>query len=118
MKTLPKLIRTYGLQLWDSAKKSILNSILAFQNIVLRRLSNAQPYVSNLTLHNDMVMSKLSLKKHASSINAFIADFKASFLSHPNPIIKDLHTLTLPDNPHHRPKRCRCRTFCKTKFFF
>jgi hypothetical protein len=50
-KTLLKPIWTYGIQLWGSAKKSNTNKIQVFQNLALRRLSNAPPYVSNLTLH-------------------------------------------------------------------
>jgi len=53
-KTLLKLIWTYWLQLWGSAKISNTYTIEAFQNIVLRRLSNAPPYISNLTLLNDL----------------------------------------------------------------
>jgi len=44
---------TYGLQLWGAAKKSNTNQIQTFQNISLRRLSNASPYISTQTLHND-----------------------------------------------------------------
>lgn len=52
-KTLLKLIQTYGLQLWCSAKKSNLNKIQIFQNISLRKLINAPSFVPNHTLHHD-----------------------------------------------------------------
>lgn len=45
---------TYGLQLWSNAKKSNLNKIQIFQNIALRKLLNAPPYVSNYTIHSDL----------------------------------------------------------------
>jgi len=53
-KTFLKPMWTYGLQLWESAKKSNLNKIQIFQNITLRKLTNAPFYVSNLTLHQDL----------------------------------------------------------------
>jgi hypothetical protein len=52
-KTLLKLIWIYGLQLWRATKKSNLNKIQVFQNMTLRKLVNAPPYVSNHTLHTE-----------------------------------------------------------------
>lgn len=52
---LLKPIWTYGLQLWSSlAKKSNLDKIQAFQNIILLQITNASFVVSNLTRHQDM----------------------------------------------------------------
>jgi hypothetical protein len=53
-KSLLKPIWTYGLQLWEAAKKSNTNLIQTFQNISFRRLSNTPPYILNQTLHNDL----------------------------------------------------------------
>jgi len=44
-KILIKPIWTYGIQLWKSAKKANLNKIQSFQNIDLRKLINAAPYI-------------------------------------------------------------------------
>lgn len=53
-KSLIKPLPTYGLQLWGDAKKSNFNKIRAFRNIVHRKIANAPPYISNLTLHSDL----------------------------------------------------------------
>uniref|UniRef100_A0A2S2Q1W5 Putative RNA-directed DNA polymerase n=1 Tax=Sipha flava TaxID=143950 RepID=A0A2S2Q1W5_9HEMI len=53
-KSLLKPIWTYGLQLWGAAKKSNTNKIQTFQNITLRKITNAPYFVSNHTLHNDL----------------------------------------------------------------
>jgi len=45
---------TYRIQLWGSEKKSNLNKIQTFQNIILRKITNAPPFVSNLTLHKGL----------------------------------------------------------------
>jgi len=102
--SLLKPIWTYGIQLWGSAKKSNTNKIQIFQNQALRRLSNAPPYVSNLTLHNDFRMK--TINKEAQS---FYLRFRMRHLSHQNPLIKNLSSLTLPRNPRHRLKRKWCR---------
>uniref|UniRef100_A0A2S2Q7E7 Putative RNA-directed DNA polymerase n=1 Tax=Sipha flava TaxID=143950 RepID=A0A2S2Q7E7_9HEMI len=103
-KTLLKPIWTYGIQLWGSAKKSNTNKIQVFQNLALRRLSNAPPYVSNLTLHNDF---------HIKTINeeaqSFYLRYRTRLLSHQNPLIKTLSSQTLPGNPRRRLKRKWCR---------
>ena len=46
-------IRIAGMAVWGNAKKSNLNKIQAFQNMTLRKLFNAPPYISNHTLHLD-----------------------------------------------------------------
>jgi len=48
------LIKPCGLQLWENAKKSIVNKIQTFQNTALRKMFNVPPYISNLTLHSDL----------------------------------------------------------------
>lgn len=52
-KTLLKPLWTDGLQLWGNAKKTNILKIQTFQNIALRKLMNAPPYVSNHTQHTD-----------------------------------------------------------------
>ena len=58
-KLLLKPIWTYGLQLWELARKTNINKIQAFQNITLSRIANDPPYVSNQTLHNDIRMKSI-----------------------------------------------------------
>jgi hypothetical protein len=65
-KALLKQIWTYGLQLWGAAKKSNTNRIQTFQNISLRRLSNAPPYISNHALHNDFHMKTIDEEARTS----------------------------------------------------
>jgi len=83
-KTLLKPIWTYGLQLWGNAKKSNILKIQTFQNIDLRKILNAPPYVSNHTLHTDTKLKTI------------------------NELIKNLSTPSIPDNPPRRLKRKWC----------
>lgn len=59
-KVLLKPIWTYGLQLWRNAKKSNILKIQTFQNIALRKIMNAPPYVSNHTLHTDTQLKTIN----------------------------------------------------------
>lgn len=103
-KTFLKPIWTYGLQLWGAAKKSNLNKIQTYQNITLRQLTNAPPYISNLTLHND-----LHIKSIEEESVSFYKRFFSRLANHNNPLISSLNNLTLPDNPRRRLKRRWCR---------
>ena len=103
-KSLLKPIWTYGLQLWGAAKKSNTNRIQTFQNISLRRLTNAPPYISNHTLHNDLHMKTVN-----EEARIFYTRFHKKLQTHSNPLIKDLYILTLPGNPNRRLKRKWCR---------
>lgn len=64
-------------------KKYNLNKIQAFQSIALRRLSNASPYVSGLTLHNDSVMTTI-----LDEARVFYKRFHGRLQSHPCPIVR------------------------------
>ncbi|KAF0763647.1 Uncharacterized protein FWK35_00025160 [Aphis craccivora] len=57
---------------------------LVFQNITLRKITNAPPFVSNKTHHKDLENHKISL-------------------------IKSLHIPSLPGNPRRKMKRKWCR---------
>ncbi|VVC34165.1 Endonuclease/exonuclease/phosphatase,Reverse transcriptase domain [Cinara cedri] len=103
-KSLLKPIWTYGLQLWGSAKKTNVNKIQTFQNITLRKIANAPPYVSNLTLHNDLHMKTI---EEESVI--YYKRFFSRLANHTNPLIRNLNTLTLPEAPRRRLKRRWCR---------
>jgi hypothetical protein len=53
-KCIIKPIWTYGIQLWGCTEPSNTKIIKRFQSKVLRLITNAPWYVSNLTLHNDL----------------------------------------------------------------
>jgi len=80
-KSLLKPIWTYGLQLWGNAKKSNLNKIQTFQNIALRKLLNAPPYVSNHSIHTDL---KIPLVHDEAK--SYYKRFHLRLPSHPNPL--------------------------------
>jgi hypothetical protein len=103
-KSLLKPMWTYGLQLWGNAKKSNLNKIQTFQNLALRKLLNAPPYVSNHTIHSDL---KMPLVHDEAKI--YYKRFHHHLLSHPNPLVRNLSTPTIPGNPPRRLKRKWCR---------
>ncbi|KAL4136299.1 hypothetical protein QTP88_007847 [Uroleucon formosanum] len=92
-KALLKPIWTYGLQLWGSAKKSNIQKIQAFQNITLRKITNAPPFVSNLTLHNDLRITTV-----LDEAKCYYKRFHTKLPLHPNPLIKKLSTLSIPVN--------------------
>jgi hypothetical protein len=98
-KSLLKPMWTYGLQLWGADKKSNTDRIQTFQNISLQRLSNAPPYISNLTLHNDLHMRTI-----VEEARIFYTRFHKRLQTHPNHFIKDLSIRTLPGNPNRRLK--------------
>lgn len=102
-KTLLKPIWTYGLQLWGNAKKSNLNKIQAFQNITLRKLFNAPPYISNHTLHLDCNLNTIH-----DEAKRFYKKFHNCLSSHSNPLIKNLSSLTIPGSPPRQLKRKWC----------
>jgi hypothetical protein len=79
-KSLIKPVWTYGIQLWGNAKKSNINKIQTFQNIALRKLLNAPPYVSNHTIHTDL---KIKLV-HKENIDHY-QRFHNRFSSNSNP---------------------------------
>lgn len=47
-------ILPYGLKFWGSANKPNINKIQVFQNITLRKVTNAPIFVFNLTLHQHL----------------------------------------------------------------
>uniref|UniRef100_A0A2S2N814 Putative RNA-directed DNA polymerase n=1 Tax=Schizaphis graminum TaxID=13262 RepID=A0A2S2N814_SCHGA len=91
---------TYGIEFWGSTKTSNLNLLQSFQSISLRLMTNAPWYVSNLTIHKDLniptllTLASTHYKKLHSKTN-----------NHPNPLISNLSSKTLPDNPPRRLKR-------------
>lgn len=103
-KSLIKPVWTYGIQLWGNAKKSNINKIQTFQNLALRKLLNAPPYVSNHTIHTDLKMKLV----HEEAI-AHYQRFHNRLSSNNNPLIRNLAVLSIPGNPPRRLKRKWCR---------
>ncbi|KAL4103330.1 hypothetical protein QTP88_018707 [Uroleucon formosanum] len=95
---------TYGIQLWGNAKKSNINKIQTFQNLALRKLLNAPPYVSNSTIHSD-----LKMKTVHEEAKIHYKRFHSRLSSNPNPLIRDIAVPTIPGNPPRRLKRSWCR---------
>lgn len=67
---------TYGIQIWEAAKKSNINLLQSFQSIILRVITGAPWFVSNQSLHNDLkILTLLELasqsykKLHTAIIN-------------------------------------------------
>ena len=99
-KAIIRPIWTYGLELWGSTKPSNSYRIQILQSRILRKITDAPFYVSNLSLHLDLQIPFVKdLAKSRYSL------FKSTFSSHPNPLVRSLGSSTLPDNPRRRLKR-------------
>ncbi|PNF38441.1 hypothetical protein B7P43_G04015 [Cryptotermes secundus] len=53
-KTIIKRIWVYGVEIWGCASKTNISIIQRCQSKILRMITNAQWYVSNITLHEDL----------------------------------------------------------------
>lgn len=84
----------------DRPIKANINKIQAFQNIILRRIASAPPYVSNLTLHDDL---RVKLVEEEPVI--YYKRFFAHLANHRIPPIGNLNTVTLPEVPRRNLKR-------------
>ena len=103
-KLLFKPVWTYGIQLWGAAKKSNLNKIQIFQSKCLCQITKAPYYVSNDTLHRDLVIPTVQ-----NVAKIFYKRTHSKFLSHRNPLISELSTNTIPGDP----RGCLKRTWCR-----
>ncbi|KAL4083691.1 hypothetical protein QTP88_029007 [Uroleucon formosanum] len=103
-KSLIKPMWTYGLQLWGNAKVTNVNKIQTVQNKILRLITKAPPYVSNYSLHTDLNIKTV----HAEAI-IYYKRFHNRLPHHPNPLISNLASRTIPGNPTRRLKRNWCR---------
>lgn len=99
-KQLIRPAMTYGIQIWGSTKTSNLNLFQSFQSINLRLLTNSPWYVSNRTLHHD-----LSIPTIPVLASTHYKKFHSTTINHPNPLISNISSLTLPNNPPRRLKR-------------
>lgn len=78
-------IWTYGIMLWGCAKKSNVNIIQRFQSKVLRLMTKAPWYVSNMTLHND-----LHIKWVQEEIKTYTERYVTRLNTHPNTLAVNL----------------------------
>ena len=92
--TILKPTWTYGVEVWGSAKASNILHLQRFQSKVLRHITDTQFYVSNQTLQTD-----LSVPFVQDLASSRYQSFHASFAVHPNPLVRQLATPNLPDNP-------------------
>jgi hypothetical protein len=53
-KTIIKPIWVYGVEIWGCASKTNISIIQRSQSKILRMITNAPWYVSNITLHEDL----------------------------------------------------------------
>ena len=97
---LLKPIWSYGIQLWGTAKKTNTNKIQIFQSKVLRLITNAPPYVSNYTLHNDLKIPLI-----IDTAKQYYRKFHSHLLQHTNPLILNLSSHFIPGNPTRRLNR-------------
>ena len=77
-----------------------------FQSKILRKIVNASFYVPNRVLYRDFnvpFVADLASTRYKS--------FHSSFHLHTNPLVKDLSSYTLPQNPPRRLKRDWARDF-------
>jgi len=102
-KSLLKPICTYGVQIWDSAKKSNIKKIQIVQNKTLRLNANAPFYVSNNTLHTD-----LKLLTALETASKFYKRYHKSLHEDPKVLAKNLSN-PIFGNPPKRLKKKWCR---------
>jgi len=79
---------SYGIKLWGRASKSNAAIIQRSQSKILRTIANAPWFVSNHTLHTDLIIPYVS-----EVINERIDKHLIKLVSHPNPLVE---TLTQP----------------------
>jgi len=103
-KSLLRPIWSYGAQIWGCAKPTQIKTIEAFQSISLRTITSAPWFVSNHTLHKD-----LKIETVENLVKTHYKKFHYKLLHHPNPLIANQHTATIPGNPPRRLKRRWCR---------
>ena len=99
-KSLLQPIWSYGIALWGTTKPSNTRTIQALQAICLRMIAKAPWYVTNVALHNDLQIPTI---KH-TAIKYYLR-LHSNMEHHSNPLIAQLHTNALPDNPARRLKR-------------
>lgn len=87
-KAIIKPIWTYGLQLWGTSKKSNVNIIQRQQSKILRTIVNAEWYIPNINIHNDLGISTIN-----EEINKVSRKHQSTILAHENPDINSVVSL-------------------------
>jgi len=97
-----------SIQLWGAAKIPNTNRIQRFQSKILRTVSKASFFISNKSLDSDLKISTVTelAKLHYKRFNSRLTQ-------HPNPLITQLSSTTIPGNPQKRIKRQWCRDLLK-----
>jgi len=90
---------TYGIPLWDSAKKSNTQKIQMFRNKILRTMTNASPYISNHTTRTDLHIPEIT-----ETAKILYWKFRNRLQDHSDRRVRNLLANSIPGNP---PKRLR-----------
>uniref|UniRef100_A0A2S2PX53 Putative RNA-directed DNA polymerase n=2 Tax=Sipha flava TaxID=143950 RepID=A0A2S2PX53_9HEMI len=98
-KAMLRPIWSYGAQIWGCAKPPQLETIEAFQSISLHTITSAPWYISNHTLHKD-----LNIEAVDNLVKTYYKKFHSKLFLHPNPLIANQHTVSIPDNPPPPPR--------------
>ena len=96
-KCVLKPVRTYGVQLWGCAKPSHTQIIQRLQSKILRSITDAPWYGSNLTLYHD-----LHIPFVVTEIRRLFHLYHHRLASHHNPLVAEL---AVPPLPARRLKR-------------
>ncbi|CAH1398184.1 unnamed protein product [Nezara viridula] len=95
--TIIRPIWTYGIELWGSTKPSNSSRIQSLQFKILRKILNAPYFVTNKIIHKDLnvpYVSDLAQSRYLS--------FHNKLQNHPNPLVSNLASSSIPDNPPRR----------------
>lgn len=103
-KTFLKPIRSYGVQLWSTTKKSNIYKMQSSQSVSERIITNAPFYISNHTLHTDLNVSTI-IEVDTSSYKLF----RARLVDHLNPLILALNSKIIISNPPRSLSKNWCR---------
>ena len=84
-KAILKPVWTYGVQLWGVAAQSKIDIIQGFQSKVLRIITNASIYISNIRIDNDLGV--LTVQEEISSLSS---NQRQRLQKHANPLVISL----------------------------
>jgi hypothetical protein len=91
VRTILKLIWTYGIQLWGTASISNIDILERFQLKALRMIVDAPWYVLNTLIRRDLQVPSVK-----EEIRRYSSQYSAHLSAHPNDLIVSL--IELPDN--------------------
>lgn len=84
-KTIIVPIWTYGIQFWGCAKSSNIEILQRFQSKTLRAMVNAEWYVNNRIIHNDLKIPWIK-----DVIKDFCSRYETRISDHPSVLVTDL----------------------------